>query len=193
MKLPKTEKIAAKLQEIMNDSTKEIASREAAIEEETKKIATNNDLMLKATDSGDMKAYQTAKKAKQDAVDAKEMYESRLKALQRKPLISKEEYEGMIAEITEELDSVNDQIRAKLAKLSEEMNEAAVEMMDAQEKANSILHTLQHNIFKDADRTRNADGCIIEMQSEVKRLDYGATFTWGKTAISHYQYTLCKK
>ena len=143
--------------------------------------------MEAATEAGDVIAYQKAKADRRDAADAKEMYENRLNALNDKNLISKGDYEKTVADIYAELAALDDQTKQRLAKLSEQMEAAALELQEAQAYANKVLYRLQHELYRDADRSL-VNGKMLQMISEDKKVDKGGTILWGKAGVTHYQY-----
>ena len=171
-----------------------LSAREAEtadLEEQVKKVAgaieKANAAMEAATEAGDVIAYQKAKADRRDAADAKEMFENRLNALNDKHLISKRDYEKTIADIYDELEALDDQTKQCLAKLSEQMEAAVLELQEAQVYANEVLHRLQHEVYRDADRSR-VNGKVLQLTGEDKKVDKSATILWGKAGVTHYQY-----
>ena len=174
-----------------------LSSRAAELDQLTQLIAIENDsitaankAMESATATGDLKAYQKAKADRQNALDAKEMHESRLEALNNKPLISKLDYEKAISDIFAEIAAADDQTKQQLCKLSDEMNSAALELETAINRANKALQRLQHDIYRDADKTRNIKtGEILPITHETKAIRNFSTVSWGKTGVQTAQYT----
>lgn len=183
---------AARINQILKDRVEETADRETKVAEAKKAAAEAEKRMDEATTAGDTKAYQKAKWERRDAMDALEMHEKRLEALNNKPLISKNEYEKAVADIYAEIVAKDDQTKKTLCKLSDEMEAVALDLANAQEEANSVLHRLQHEIYRDADRSRNpkTGEVITYLSHEDKKVDKWDTVSWGKAGVSHYQYEL---
>lgn len=173
-----------------------LSSRAAEVEQLTQLIAGENDsiaaankAMETATAAGDLKAYQKAKAERQNAADAKEMHESRLEALNQKPLITKLDYEKIVADIFAEIAAADDQTKQQLCKLSDSMNSAALELQTAINRANHALQRLQHDIFRDADKSRSAKtGEILFIDHETKAIRTFSTVSWGRAGVQAAQY-----
>ena len=172
----------------LSDRVTETADIETQVEQEAAAIAAANAAMEAATTAGDVKAYQKAKADRRNAEDAKEMHESRLNALNNKPLISKGDYEKAVADIYAELAALDDQKKQQLAKLSDQMEAEALELQEATAKANEVLRRLQHEIYRDADRSRSPKGGIMALSSEDKAVNKWATISWGKVGVTSHQY-----
>ena len=175
---------------ILSDMETETADLQDLIAAEGEAIAAANAEMETATAAGDLKAYQKAKRDRQDALDAKEMHQKRLEALEQRPLISKPEYEKAVADIFAEIAAADDQTKAALVKLSDEMNAAALALDDAIIKANAVLQRLQHDIYRDADRTHNpkTGEVAIALTHEEKRYKKHDTVSWGRAGVKAPQY-----
>lgn len=181
--------VESNVKKILSDRVTEIADLTEQIEQETAAIAKANEAMEAATTAGNVKAYQNAKADRRDAADAKEMHEARLEALNNKPLISKIDYERAVADIYTEIAALDDQKKQRIAKLSEEMEAEALELQEAINKANEVLHRLQHEVYRDADRSRShKTGELINISGEEKKVEKLDTVFWGKAGVTHYQY-----
>lgn len=177
------------VKKILSDRVTEIADLTEQIEQESAAIAKANEAMEAATTAGNVKAYQNAKADRRDAADAKEMHEARLEALNNKPLISKIDYERAVADIYTEIAALDDQKKQRIAKLSEEMEAEALELQEAINKANEVLHRLQHEVYRDADRSRSQKtGELVNISHEEKKVEKLDTVFWGKAGVTHYQY-----
>lgn len=177
------------VKKILSDRVTEIADLTEQIEQEVAAIAKANEAMEAATTAGNVKAYQNAKADRRDAADAKEMHEARLEALNNKPLISKIDYERAVADIYTEIAALDDQKKQRIAKLSEEMEAEALELQEAINKANEVLHRLQHEVYRDADRSHShKTGELMNISGEEKKVEKLDTVFWGKAGVTHYQY-----
>lgn len=176
------------VKKILSDRVTETADLTEQVKKEAAAIAKFSEAMEAATTAGDVKAYQRAKADRRDAADAKEMYEARLNALNNKPLISKADYEKAVADIYAEIAALEDQKKQQLAKLSDQMETEALELQEATEKANAVLRRLQKEVYRDADRSRNAKGDIMTLSHEDKAVNKWATISWGKVGVTSHQY-----
>lgn len=175
---------------ILSDRATETADLQDLITEDEEAIAKACIAMEAATTAGDVKAYQKAKADRQDAADAKEMHTKRLEALESNPLISKAEYEKAVADIIAEIAAADDQTKAALVKLSDEMNAAALDLSEAISRANDALQRLQHDIYRDADRTKNpkTGEPNLALTHEVKAYKKHDTVLWGRAGVRTAQY-----
>lgn len=174
--------------EILTKAKEERYKIDALLEKEAKDIAKHTAEMETATDSGDLKAYQKAKANRQNATDAKEMHEARLSTLGSKALISKADYEQTVANVYTEIAALEDEVKQKLAELSNQMNQEANKLEDAAERANAVLYRLQEEVYRNADRTRNNKGIMLRLPNENKKLDKWETIFWGRKGVSSEQY-----
>lgn len=190
MELKKVTEVEAYTDYILQEKEGGLTAYGKQIREAEEKINALTLDMEEAIKSGNDKAYIKAKKDRDEAQTLKGLCKARLERAVAQPLIEKADYDAKVKAIYDELEAVNASTREKLADLAEEMSGLADELAQAQEKANNALHRLQHEVYRDADRTRNKDGEIIPIQAETKSVNYGGTITWGKEAIRHHQYEL---
>ena len=189
IELKATTAVESRIEEILSGRVSELSSLEGKIEQESAAIEAINQEMETATAAGNADGYRKAKAKRAAIMDGKEMYEARLDALKNKPLITKEEYEKAVSDIFEEFSEIDDLTREKLFNLSNEMNAAARDLIDAQKKANEVLMKLQDTVYRGADRSRDArTGEIMFFPSESKRIDKWNTIKWGERGVSYYQY-----
>ena len=177
-----------KVEKILSGCKAEREKLIGMIEEESQGIPAAFEAMDAATASGNLEAYQAAKKKRADLIDAKEMHEKRLKDLNEKPLISKAEYEEAVAGIYAEFASFDDKAKAKLRELSDQMYAVSIELAEATSRANDVLTKLQTDVYRDADRTRSGKGNIIPMATETKAVNKWDTISWGQTGVKSPQY-----
>ena len=182
-----TIEIENRINKILSDRENELAELEEKIQEDQKAIGHASLAMEEATAAGDLKAYQAAKSKRTDAEDAKEMHMNRLDALKNKPLISRREYEKAVSDITLEVAALDDETKQALARLSEQMADHAEELRENTIHADEVLRRLQHDVYRDADRTRH-NGVILELDAENKYIRRTGTIEWGKCGISHGVY-----
>lgn len=173
---------------ILTNRENEKAELEALVSQDAAAVAKALEAMEEATAAGDIKAYQKAKAERQDATDAKEMHEARQLALSKKPLITKEDYEKNVAAIYDEIAAIDEETKKKLVTLSEQMEAAALELRDAANKANEVLFHLQHDLYRDADRTHDKSGNIVFVESEEKSVKVYSTIDWGMAGVVKTMY-----
>lgn len=172
----------------LSNKAAEIETLQGLLEKDAVEIVKGKEAMDEATNSGDIKAYQKAKAARQNAADAKEMHEARLEILQRKALISKADYEETVASIYTEVTALEDEVKHKLAELSNKMNKEAIKLEEATKRANVVLNHLQADVYRNQDRSRGKDGSILTLPTETKAIDKWSTIHWGQRGVSAQQY-----
>ncbi len=178
---------------ILSDRAAELKTLDELIATEKKSLSSSDRALEKATEVGDLQAFQKAKGTRRNILDALEMHESRLEALTTRPLISSEEYERLVSSIFAEIAQVDDQTKQELCKLSDAMNASALELQDAINRANHALQRLQHEIYKDSDKSRsNKTGEILPLEFETKAVRNYSTVNWGKCGVqagAYLEYT----
>ena len=188
-KLKTVETASAMINKILADRKREIEDLAELVEQDDEAIAKANEEMEAATASGNVKDYQAAKASRRDALDAKEMHESRLKTLNEKPLITKEEYEKTVAGILTEVAAQDDKTKQKLAILSDQMHAEGLALDKAIEEANETLKRLQHDVYRDADRSISEhSGEVIYLHAEDRAYNQRDTFYWATRGVSTPQY-----
>ena len=69
--------------------------------------------------------------------------------LKREPLIGKAEYNGLLAEITKAADTLQEEQYDRAAALIAELRKIAEESAQTQQQANTLMHTLQREVYKE--------------------------------------------
>ena len=177
---------------ILSDRKAELEQLDEKIQAAETAISTADAQMQKATVSGDLDEYRQAKAERQTALDMCEMSESRRVALETKPLITEAEYRRTLADVRAELAAENDAAKQKLTALSDQMNGIAEELHDKLNRANDALARLQHDVYRDADRSRNSKtGEILPIEHERAQdpqAFYG-TVKWGRVGVENPGYS----
>lgn len=124
-----------------------------------------------AYDACDINAFHSAQDQKRAGDDSAAMYKKKLAALLDTPLISVEEYNQMVCDVMAEMKDMIDADRGKIRKLIEEVESLAKEECTRIEEANALLHTIQHEIYKDDACMETATGKRIPMPHLEKRFD----------------------
>lgn len=114
-----------------------------------------NTQVMETFNSGDVAAYHAAQDQARTVSDAINMYESKVAALNKEPLITKEEFDSYSSEIIAELDKANKEASKKIARIIDEQIEPiAKEVSDMIIMGNGLIERLQLDLLKD---TRAAD------------------------------------
>lgn len=175
------------MEKIIKDRNRDAGQAAEMIEAEGKKIIELDARMEAAAVSGNHEAFKKAKQEKQEAVEAKEMYERQLAALNEKPLISDEEYRRMVNGIFKDFNTRNAAAKDNLFRLSKEMLSIAKEMQTAINEANEVLYHLQHDLYHDADRLKGKNGACYNPSDKKEIKDYSA-MRWGESATKNTWY-----
>lgn len=189
IELKATADVENRVHKILSDNEKEVLALNETIAADAEAMTSATRAMDAATAAGNEKGYKAAKDAYQKAAETYEIHSKRLNHLQNNPVVSAEDYESMTASIKAEFDVLNGQTLEKLADLTEQMEAAADELLEAQERANNVLKLLQHDLYKDADRMRSsATGKIIFTVLENKAIDCSDAILWGRSAATNAMY-----
>ena len=180
-----------KIEKILADKTTETADLLEQITAQEKAASSAAEAMEKATAQGDVNAYMAAKEEYTAANEIKEMHETRLNHLNAKSLINRQEYEKVVADIYSEWEIENEKTKEKIIAYAEEMYAAAGELRGATKHANEILQRLQHEIYRDMDRTKTRNGKIIYLSGQNKMIPDFDVCNWGELAAKNYMYEKC--
>lgn len=177
-----------RIKAIKDAREKELSELAEKIEKGKAAIEAASYEMEKATAAGDVKLYQESKRRRTEEEDAQEMYEKRMKTLEKENLITPEEYKKRVTEIKEAANAYKRAKQEELAALAESMYDTAEKVREVQQAANEVLRKLQHDIFRDEDRTKNKKGEPLLISSEDQKVDYGEVINWGQAAKVSYMY-----
>ena len=183
------EETGRRIESILADREKELIALDEQISVDAEAIAAANAAMEKATGAGNLKEYQQAKADRANALDAKEMHEARRDALRNKPLISSADYEKTVSAIVSAVAGVESDTKKTLCGLSDEMAAAAADLEAVARNANDILQRLQHEVYRDADRSRHPKtGEVLPLDHERKQVNPYSTINWGRQGVKCAQY-----
>ena len=178
-----------KMDKILRDDAAQRAKLEGQISADVAAAAKAQEDMDAAAAAEDAKAYSKAKAVRTEAEDSKEMHEIRLNALNSKQMITVEEYDQAVKEVNAELADLDNRKRKQLADLCDQMDAIAQEVDQATRKANEVLRRLQHDVYRDQDRSKDANGNILFYDRETKTaVDTSSTITWGKVGVRSGPY-----
>ena len=170
------------IERILKERAAAIQSIESQIKKDEEGLEAGKYELEGATKEGNLKKYREAKATISNYEDSLEMNRARLNTLKEKPLITQTYYEQEIAEIRKEFSSISEDAKKKLASLSEEMLEIALNLQNETNEANRVLRRFQHEIYRDADRSKNSDGKIVYFSQETKEVKAWEVVSWGKAA-----------
>lgn len=146
------EAIAPRIQELKAQADADIVAIEREIQAAREAASQADAEMATATESGDLAAYQLAKKKKADALDSIEMNERRLNARRASQLMSDSEYEETVTAVLAFIESRNEKAWSKIVPLFEEALGIGMEMSDLITSGNAALRSLwfyAHRVGKD--------------------------------------------
>lgn len=145
--------------------------------------------MRQAVTGNNLEAYQKAKRALQNAKDSQELHGAWAKSVKEQPGITEAEYKDMVSAIYAELDALANETLQKAVKIADEMAAAGDALAEAQEQANAVLRRLQHDVYKDADRTHSKKtGEPLFISSEDKAVNKWEVLNFTRAAKEHFMY-----
>ncbi|WP_427813513.1 hypothetical protein ACQKTA_09050 [Enterococcus sp. 22-H-5-01] len=156
------------LQGKLSENEKEIQKYAKKIQkvEDSKKKADAD--LLTAESEVDVDEYNTAKNAIWSADHAKELYLKQVGKLKKAPLISRKEYQQLLAEITRSADSEHEDQNNRAAKLIAELKEISEESSQTWQQANQLMHLVQREVYK-------------EPEGKIPAISGGTTWSSDKT------------
>lgn len=183
------EETRKRIEDILAAREKELTLLDALIKTEEEEITGANHAMAEATAANSIEEYRMAKAHRESAKDAREMHEARRDALRNKPLISSADYEKTVSAIVSAVAGVESDTKKTLCGLSDEMAAAAADLEAVARNANDILQRLQHEVYRDADRSRNPKtGELMPIDYERKQVNPYTTINWGRQGVKCAQY-----
>lgn len=155
--------------------TEKVMENKGAIQEYANKIEdaekeskrADADLLAAETEI-DVDKYNTAKNSIWSAKHAKELYKKQKDKLESVPLISKPEYNQLLSDITTAADSIHEEQNSRAVELLRELKDIAEESSETWAQADKLIHILQYDVYKDADRTVLVNGNIVTRAKEYK-------------------------
>lgn len=144
--------LTARIEEVISKTSaehEELMKRLSAAEEAEKAAADKMDAALLA---GDIDAYKTADIAKSDADFEKRACNARLEAMQRRPLITKEEYEALTKSVKDEVTTLTAAAKKKILDHAQAMQTEGARLRAAINAADEALGRLQSDLYRNKDR-----------------------------------------
>ena len=172
--LKAAEKLFCKTDELLTRKKEDLQKIREQLDQDAAAIAEADQKMEEATRAADFTAFQAAKKARQDAEDAKEMHSRARDMMKEGGLISEEEAAADIEAVFAEYDKMEAEALAKIVTLAEKMGAIADDLAAAERHANSVLLKYQRGLFPGIERTRTIDKWDV--------------YNMGRAGVSHYYY-----
>lgn len=189
MKLKSVENANRRIEEIKKNRAKEEAEIAGKIQQAKEDMEKATGAIAAAVNSTDLTAYKRATAERDEARIKKEMYEARLDILKASALISEHEYNSLVSAIIDEVKGMEKTRAAEMAAISEQCAKAAAGLRSAQIDANKCLATLQHDVYRDADRTVINPSTRVYDAKSKKEIDVWDTITWLEDPIQDDSYT----
>lgn len=143
------DQMEARMNEIERESNSKIQALQKKLTESREDVARAEAAIEAAAEGEDVKAYQKAKADRADALAAVELFEGRLAALMKEPLITEDDYQQTVKEIMEAIAAEDAEAFAKLEKLAKQMDQIGAALQDTITKGNRLLDRWQHKIFRE--------------------------------------------
>lgn len=125
----------------------------------------------KALSNGNVDEYQKAHKAIEKADATIFVHSNLLNKLKEEPVISRAEYESMVSDVLAAIAETVDGYKADIVALVDKMADIRDAESEVLNRGNTLLKKLQHDLYRDADRTRDQAGRMMNLQHENKRFD----------------------
>lgn len=129
--------------------------------------------------------YNQAKNDIWYAQHAKELYSKQLSKLQNTPLITKTEFNTLVQNITESADRAQSELSDQAVPLLKQLKKLADESADINTHANTLLHTLQYDVYKDADKMVGATGFVVTQAKEYNNRETVSNFFNSNISMSY--------
>lgn len=127
------------------ENKKEVAATKENIRKTEQTIQKANEELIVAETEVDVERYNKAKDTIWTANHAKELYQKQRDKLKQEPLISKSEYNELLAEITQAANKVHEEQNERAVALISELRKISEESSQTSQQANELIHTLQRN------------------------------------------------
>lgn len=143
----------------------------------------------KALRDGDVDAYQKAQDAIKKADATITVHGNLLQRLKEEPILPREEYESKVADVLAELERIVSKDREKVVSLIDQIADIAEKEDVTIKRGNAILKKLQHDLYRDADRTRDKTGHVMSLNHENKQFkeDHIRMLASGAINSPHYK------
>lgn len=169
-----------KVNDMMEDNKNELIECKLKIKEleETYRLA-EKELAI-AEKEVDPEKYTKVKEDMWVANHTKELYIKQLEKLENDSLLSKEEYEKLLTDITLAANTIHEEQNDKAAELIAELIIISRESSEVYNMANNIIKTLQYDVYKDKDALVSASGNIVTQPRKYDKQDTVHNFYYSK-------------
>lgn len=154
--------IHAQIDQILADRDREQADLTAKLKDVQAMLAEARNGLKKAAETTNVKAYQEAKEAEFEALNAEEMYTTRIKQLKGSRIVSEEEDAKVVAEIRAYQRKLEEAAVAKVTALLCEAEQVGREYWAAQDAADKALYRWHQKVCKQIKRESNKPCETIE-------------------------------
>lgn len=176
MKNSNIEAVQQQVNEILEAARKEADNLQSQVDTATRAKEDAAAAFIKAQQAGDPKGYAEAAADQRAYKDIAQMYADKKQAFDAKKLIDKGQYEDMVNQVFQELDEVNARAKEEIEDLLKQISVISSEVTERINTGNKLLHTVQHELFKDPAEMVTANGTRVYHHTLEKRYkDYSLT------------------
>lgn len=165
------ESIKQGLDELALNNQKQIEECTANIERSNERLKTLNDRLMEAEDNTDAKAYAKVKEDIKTAQYTRELFVTKKQKLESEPLIIRDDYKKLLADIKQTTDELIQEQDAKGAKIIRELRKVAEQEWSYVRESNQLLKSLQYEIYKDADKHVADTGNVFSISEKYVNND----------------------
>ena len=127
--------------------------------------------LLKAEKNVNANEYYEAKNAIQASEYAKELYIKQREKIKKEALVTKEEYNRLLSEITEIANNAHENQNSRAIDLIFQLKEIADESSHNWQQANKLMNLLQRNVYKEPEGKKTTEDGYVTWSSD-KKYDY---------------------
>ena len=154
----KLEDIRTHLNELVSEATSQENELLESIRLSERILHDATSRMNTAYADANVSEYHTAQDERRQAQDAIEMYKAKLDSLKSNPLITREDYSSLLADITAEQEKAERKAFRRITKLIEEAIDINTHLLNEIQSGDECLSRLQIECFKDPDYLNAPNG-----------------------------------
>lgn len=170
---------------ILENRKNELSVLTEAVTAGKQKMEDANRAIETATTAADLEGFRKAKAERELAADVIALNEARIKMLEEKELVSREEYETVLTSVVDEVGTLLAANRAKAANLLAELESIAQNDSEIINRVNPLLRKWQVEIYHDPDLMRN--GNLIEEKIKRCKLSPVTTYVYQTNGRNDYR------
>lgn len=171
MKNSNIEAVQQQVNEILEAARKEADNLQSQVDTATRAKEDAAAAFIKAHQAGDPKGYAEAAANQRAYKDIAQMYTDMKQAFDTKKLIDKGQYEDMVNQVFQELDEVNARAKEEIEDLLKQISAIGSATAERINTGNKLIHTLQHELFKDPAELELANGTRIHHYTLEKKYE----------------------